>query len=229
MTKKIYLLIIALCTMVLLPERVQAQGEWRLGINGGATWNHYSLDKQYQSDYRYPTQWGGTAGMYTQYNFLDWLGLRAGAYFVQRNYKHTRVHYTSMLNMRYENNYLLFPVTANFSFGGQKVRGYVNAGVYGGAWLNYRCVGNDGNFVGMPETKEVDEQLSLNSKRDERGDFGYTGGIGIEYRFHEHWLAQVEATCYYSVISATKQYSEHVKDYRYHTTIGLNVGLAYIF
>ena len=122
MTKKIYLFMFALCSLFLLPGKAQAQGEWRLGINGGATWNHYSIDKQYQTDYRYPSQWGGTAGIYTQYNFFDWLGLRAGAYFAQRNYKHTRVQYENMLNMRYENNYLLFPVTVNFSFGGQKVR-----------------------------------------------------------------------------------------------------------
>ena len=221
------LLLLSIFTFHLSP--LHAEGEWRLGINGGATWNHYSIDKQYQTDYRYPSQWGGTAGIYTQYNFFDWLGLRAGAYFAQRNYKHTRVQYENMLNMRYENNYLLFPVTVNFSFGGQKVRGFVDAGVYGGAWLNYRCVGTDGNYVGMSGSYQFDEQVSLNPKKDERGDFGFTGGVGIEYRFHPHWAAQIEATCYYSVISATKQYMEHVKDYRYHTTIGLQAGISYIF
>ena len=59
-----------------------AEGMWRLGVNGGATWNHYAIDKQYMTDYRFPTGWGGTAGMYAQYNFFDWLGLRAGAYYV---------------------------------------------------------------------------------------------------------------------------------------------------
>ena len=230
MTKRIYLLILCTLSFVTLSiQKAQAEGEWRLGINGGATWNHYSIDKQYQTDYRYPSQWGGTAGVYTQYNFLDWLGVRAGAYFAQRNYKHTRVQYENMLNMRYENNYLLFPVTVNFSFGGQKVRGFVNAGVYGGAWLNYRRVGTDGNYVGMSRAYTFDEQMSLNTKKDERGDFGFIGGVGIEYRFHEHWAAQIEGTCYYSVISATKQYMEQVKDYRYHTTIGLQAGIAYVF
>ena len=86
MKQKFYLLLVfAFCSLFLLPNKAQAQ--WRVGINGGATWNHYSIDKQYQTDYRYPSQWGGTAGIYTQYNFFDWLGLRAGAYFAQRNYK----------------------------------------------------------------------------------------------------------------------------------------------
>ncbi len=42
-------------------------------------------------------------------------------------------------------------------------------------------------------------------------------------------MAQIEALCYYSVISATKQYMEHQKDYRYHTTVGLQAGISYIF
>ena len=238
MTKKIYLFVLSLCSLFLVPDQAQAQGrvgitkktqgEWRIGINGGATWNHYSIDKKYQTDYRYPSQWGGTAGVYTQYNFFDWLGLRAGAYFAQRNYRQTRTMYADM-NVRYENNYLLFPVTANFSFGGQQVRGFVNAGVYGGAWLNCRRFGSDYVSVGPGWKGEFDEQLPLNAQKDQRGDFGVTGGVGIEYRFHAHWMVQIEATCYYSVISATKQYMEHVKDYRYHTTIGLQAGIAYIF
>lgn len=215
-----------LWVLLLLPLAVHA--EWRLGVEGGATWNHYSINKQYMTDYRFVDQWSGTAGITTQYNFFDWLGLRAGAFFAQRNYRHTRNEYASLLNVKYENNYLLFPVTVNFSFGGRKVRGFVNAGVYGGAWLTCHRSGRECNTFSGKST-DFSEPYAFNARKDERGDFGYTGGIGIEYRFHEHWLMQVEAVCYYSVVSATKQYMEHQKDYRYHTTIGLQAGVSYIF
>ena len=197
--------------LCLLPVSYQAQAQWRLGLNGGGTWNHYSINKQYMTDYRYVDEWGGMAGVTTQYNFFEWLGLRAELNFVQRNYRHTRYEYADNLSVRYENNYLLLPVTVNFSFGGQKVRGFVNAGIYAGVWLSGKRGGTE------------------KSEKDQRGDFGYTGGVGIEYRFHEHWLAQIEATCYYSVISTTKQYMDHQKDYRYNTTIGLKAGIAYVF
>ena len=213
--------------MLLLPY--QAQAQWRLGVNGGATWNHYSINKQYMTDYRYVDEWGGLAGVMTQYNFFDWLGLRAELNFAQRNYRHTRYEYADKLNVRYENNYLLLPVTVNFSFGGQKVRGFVNAGVYGGVWLNGQRSGTEYNSMGEGEPYQFSEPYAFNSEKDQRGDFGYTGGVGIEFRLHEHWLAQIEATCYYSVISTTKQYMEHQKDYRYNTTIGLKAGIAYVF
>jgi hypothetical protein len=215
-----------LAFVLLLPLTIQAQ--WRVGVNGGASWNHYAVDKQYQTDYRYVPQWSGTAGIFTQYNFFDWLGLRAGVYYAQRNYRHTRSTYADRLNVKYDNNYLLFPVTANFSFGGQKVRGYANIGIYGGAWLASHRSGTEFNSFSNKAT-EFSESYVFNEQRDERGDFGYTGGLGIEYRFHEHWMMQVEATCYYSVVSATKQYMEYQKDYRYHTTVGLQAGISYVF
>lgn len=217
-----------LIIVLLLPIAVSAQ--WRLGVNGGASWNHFSMDRQYQTDYRYEDMWSGTAGVMAQYNFFNWLGLRAGAYFIQRNYRQTRTEYADRINVKYENNYLLFPVTVNFSFGGEKVRGFVNAGVYGGAWLTSHRSGQEYNSISVDASYSFPrEAVPYNSQRDQRGDFGYTGGVGLEYRFVEHWLAQVEAVCYYSVVSTTKQYMEHQKDYRYHTTIGLQAGVAYVF
>ena len=220
------LFLVALTILSSLAVTVQAQ--WRLGVNGGATWNHYSVDKQYATDYRFDERWGGTAGLTAQYNFFDWLGLRAGAFFAQRNYRHTRGEYADRLDMRYENNYLLFPVTVNFSFGGQQVRGFVNLGVYGGAWLTSKRSGLEYSSFSRARYA-ISEEIVFNNQKDQRGDFGYTGGLGIEYKFHPHWMAQIEAVCYFSVISATKQYMEHQKDYRYHTTIGLQAGISYIF
>ena len=54
---------IILCLVGLLSVMpMAADGTWRLGVNGGATWNHYAIDKQYMTDYRFPAGWGGTAG-----------------------------------------------------------------------------------------------------------------------------------------------------------------------
>ena len=207
---------------------MMTQAQWRLGVVGGAAWNHYAVDKQYATDYQFNSRWGGTAGITAQYNFFDWFGLRANAMFVQRNYQHTRTIYSNLLDVRYENNWLLFPVTVNFSFGGQKVRGFVDLGVYGGAWLSSKRSGIEYSSFSHT-TYNFRETMQFDKRKDQRGDFGFTGGVGIEYRFHEHWLAQIEAVCYYSVISSTKQYMEHQKDYRYNTTVGLQAGVSYIF
>ena len=128
---------------------------------------------------------------------------------------------------KYVNNYLQLPVMASFSFGGQKLRGFCNLGVYGGYWLSSNYSGVDYNsFVGAPY--DVKGHVDFNSDRDQRWDCGFVGGLGVEYRFARHWGAQVEARYYYSTTSVQKQYMR-VKDYRYNSTLALQAGVSYFF
>jgi hypothetical protein len=54
------------------------------------------------------------------------------------------------------------------------------------------------------------------------------GGIGLEYRIASHWAAQVELRYYHSLTSVQKQYMK-VKDYRYNSTLAIQLGAYYIF
>ena len=74
--------------MMVMPNEVQAQ--WRVGASGGATYNWYTIDTQYQTDNRYEGAWGWNAAVFTQYNFRDWIGLRAEIEAAERNYRFYR-------------------------------------------------------------------------------------------------------------------------------------------
>jgi len=66
---------------------------------------------------------------------------------------------------------------ASFSFGGERLRGLCNAGVYGGYWLTSSREGMDfNNFTG--KAYEFSENLKFNDERDQRLDFGFVGGMG---------------------------------------------------
>lgn len=212
--------------LALLPQVLQAQ--WRVGVNAGATYNLYSIDKQYMTDYRFNGAWGVTMGVTSQYNFMDWLGVRAGLQVSQRNYRHTRAVEADRLNCLYRNDYLMLPVTANFSFGGASLRGFLDLGVYGGYWLSSYRSGKE--YVSLSNfSYDFSEPVHFNAEKDQRWDFGYAGGLGMEWKFSRHWVVQAEALCRYGVVSTVKQYMKHVKDYRYNTTLGLQAGVSYIF
>ena len=66
-------------------------------------------------------------GLTGQYNFNDWLGLRANVTYTQKNYRFTRVD-LSQMDYLHRNDYLLVPVLASFRFGGANVKGFANAG-----------------------------------------------------------------------------------------------------
>lgn len=208
---------------LMLPTLAFAQ--WRVGVNGGATYNHFTISKHYMTDYQWDDRWGATLGVMGQYDVNDWLGVRAELDWTQKNYRLTRHIYD--LDYKYVNNYLQLPVMASFSFGGRQLRGFCNAGVYGGYWLTSGREGTEFNS-GSGRDYEFSENLKFNSERDQRLDFGLVGGAGLEYRFCRHWAAQVEMRYYYSTVSTQKDYMR-LSDPRYNATLGLEAAVWYCF
>ena len=204
----------------------RTHAQWRVGVTAGADYNVHSMDLQYMDDFRMQGRWGATVGITGQYNFNDWLGVRADLNWTQKNYRQHRV-VLSEVNHKYFNNYLQLPVMASFSVGGQKLRGFCNLGVYGGYWLNSSRKGTDVN-VFSGHTYSFSEKVDFNSERDQRWDCGLVGGVGLEYRLWQHWAVQGEVRYYYSTTSTRKQYMR-VKDYRYNSTTAIQLGASYIF
>ena len=118
--------------ILLLPCTLRAQ--WSVGLLGGAGYNVHSQDVHYMTDYRIQGAAGLNFGLTGQYDVTDWFGLRMDATFTQKNYRHFRADLKEM-DYHYRNDYLLVPVLASFRFGGARLKGFANAGVYGGWWL----------------------------------------------------------------------------------------------
>lgn len=220
MEKRRLLLAFALMTTLF------ANAQWRVGVTAGADYNVFSIDKQYMADVLFDGRWGVTYGVTGQYNFTDWFGVRADFNLTQKNYRMHRANIEEV-DLKYRNTYLQLPVMASFSFGGKKLRGFCNLGVYGGYWVHSYRSGEDMNsFTG--QSFDIKGKVEFDSDRDKRWDCGLVGGVGMEYRFDWHWAAQVEVRHYYSTTSTTKQYMRN-KDYRYHSTTAIQLGASYIF
>lgn len=215
-----------LITFIALVLPSLAFAQWRVGVNGGATYNHSTISKHYMTDFQWKDRWGVTLGVMGQYDVNDWLGVRAELDWTQKNYQLTRQIFSN-LDYKYVNNYLQLPVMASFSFGGKQLRGFCNAGVYGGYWLTSGREGTDFNNS-SEKVYEFSENIEFNDERDQRFDFGFVGGIGLEYRFCQRWAAQVEMRYYYSTVSTQKDYMR-LSDPRYNSTLGVQAGLWYSF
>lgn len=229
MQSKTICLVFALALAALLP--VQAQ--WRVGASAGGDHNWYAINTNYQTDYHYDGAWGWNAAVFTQYNFMPWLGLRAEVEASERNYRFYRTGAYSATDYITHNTYLQLPVMAQFSFGdavgtrGASLRGFMNIGVYAGCLLAGRQKGTQLSPLDG-KAYPIDADYVFNKEKDQRADFGLAGGIGIEYQFLEHWACHVEGRAYYSFVSTVKPYMQ-IKDNRYNTTIGIQAGFSYIF
>ena len=231
--------ILALCFLLafwaFVPAATQAQ--WRVGASVGGDYNLYSIDPQYQVDYRYDGLWGGSAAVFGQYNFapwrdlhacdfLRWIAVRAELEVVEKSYRFHRTGYYDEWNYTNRNLYLQLPVMAQLAFGSDKVHGFLNLGGYAGYWAYAWQKGalfDMNNGAPMP----FDEPYIFQKEKDRRFDAGLVGGVGIEFLLNKNWALHLEGRCYYSLMSTVKQYML-VKDYRYNTTFGLQAGFSYI-
>lgn len=214
--------------IVFLVCSLMANAQWRIGITGGATYNQYTIDNHYMSDWHYKGDWGGTAGLMGQYDFCDWFGVRADLNWAMKNHR----QYRTMILTDYAtwNNYIQLPVMASFGFGGRKLRGFLNTGVYCGYWLNGWESGYQ--FILSGDVIKNTSKRDFVEERDQRFDCGFVGGVGLEWRFKmlkKDWAWQIiEARVYYSTQSIQKDYMR-IKDPRYNTTFALQSGFCYFF
>ena len=209
------------------------RAQWRVGISGGADYNWYTANTHYQTDYHYGGVWGWSAAVFAQYDFLPWLGLRAEFVALEKSNRFYRTGVYAGTNYITHNTYLHLPVMAQFRFGGVlnakglALRGIANIGVYAGYWAASHQEGTVSNPM-SGKAEKVNQPYVFNRERDQRADCGLAGGLGLEIQPSRHWAVHVEARCYYSLLSAVKQYMS-VRDYRYNTTLGIQAGVAYLF
>lgn len=215
-----------------LPVLVSAQ--WRVGFNAGYALNRYSVSNDYQYDWKYGQHHGFALGLTGQYDLKNWVGIRVDGNVVQRGYRQYRASQPGV-DYTYDNYYLQLPVMASFSFGGKKIRGYANAGVYAGAWVGSLYKGSAMSLI-MPSMEDnaeltvvpVEGKYEFQKEKDCRGDFGVVSGWGLEYLVNKNWVVYAEAMLYYSVISTTKNYMANLSP-RFNTTLTAQVGFAYRF
>lgn len=210
--------------LLLLPFGAGAQ--WRVGLGGGSSYNTYTMDLQYMNDYTLTGLLGLHGGVMGQYSFTDWFAVRGEIDFTQRNWGMSRNKMADR-DYSYLNNYVMLPVMASFSWGGSKLRGFLNLGVYDGYWLSSSRFGHE--FSSFSQYHYAfSEQVEFNEEKDQRWDYGPLAGVGIEFHFARHWAIQWEARYWHSMESQVKQYMQ-VKDYRYNNTFTCQAAMFYCF
>lgn len=226
--------------LVFIVSTLSIKAQWRIGIMGGASYNYYTIDTHYMTDWHYKGAWGmipmndcdvyiGTYGFMGQYDFNDWFGLRADICVTMKNHR----QYRTMVSTDYQtiNKYLQLPVMSSFSFGGKRLRGFLNSGIYGGYWLSSYDYGKQQFLMSNIDISGNVKNI-FDDKRDQRFDFGLVEGMGLEWRFNmfeQDWAWQIiEARLYYSTQSTQKDYMR-IKTPRYNTTLVLQSGLCYFF
>lgn len=205
---------------------------WFLGFEGGYAYNDYTINTQYAYDMRYTGANGFSVGVPVQLDILDWLGVRMDLQYVQKNHKMYRTHSYKDIYTDTQDHYLQVPVLVNFSFGGDRVRGYASVGGYMGCWLASHRKGvaqttTAPAFSKSDELYRFNEYRELDAGHDNRFDAGAAGNLGIRVKIDERMAFFAECAVFYGLVSTEKTRHRVSPTPRYNTTYTLQVGLLF--
>ena len=192
-------------------------------MSAGYAYNQYSIDTQYAYDFNFDGRSGLTVGIPVEYGILDWLAVRADFVYLQKGYSMQRAYNQGYRDRR--DHYLSLPVMARFSFGGEKLRGFLHAGGYMGYWADSRVKGTEISWDNLIDDFLADNESFVFAPYDRRYEFISKR----DYRIHPHIELEAEGRCYYALTSTTKDYMKHTKQPQYNTTFTIQAGVKYCF
>lgn len=211
-----------------------AYSQFSVGIEGGWNKNRLVTSTGYRSFAQYNKADGFAIGIPVRYQILDWLAVQSGVTFIQKNYEWRRTHYFEGVYQKSKNSYLQIPLLANVSFGGSKLRGFVNGGGYAGYWVSGKVKGlsfepyntSDGPYgvLGNYKTYNYDEKYEFSDERDRRIELGWILGGGVSYLLKGRYQLFAEYRYQYALTDQQKAYMTAGQIPRYNETGIVQVG-----
>ncbi len=215
--------------LLILISITSLSAQWQVGISGGYSLNSLDTDNSFAYGLKNSDRGGYNFAALCGYEFTDWFTLKAELAYTQKNYEtHRTIAPLETTYTEYTNGYFQIPLYASLSFGGKKVRGFINLGFYGGYWA-YGWVA--GALTDVPlggEANTFSHSYDFNSKADNRLEAGALGGLGLMYNIDKHFALTAEARLQYSLTDIQKSYTEYLAT-KYYNTLLFNIGVLYKF
>jgi opacity protein-like surface antigen len=216
-----------LCISVVAYAQDESKNNLWAGISGGYSHNHLYTSVSYRPFTAYESKGGFAVGLPVVYHVADWFSLQTELSILQKNYTRLRTDYYVFGFMPYQNfrnTYLQVPLMARFSFGGKDLRGFCALGGFTGYWVGSRIEGIALDLNAKPY--EYNKKHIFDSRRDNRLEYGFLVGFGLEYKYTNSCSFTLEGRYYYSTSDLQKDYMLK-QNPRYNNTFVIQAGVQF--
>ena len=226
------------CAFVLfLFSCLPLQAQLSVGVEGGYNKNYFVTNNANRAFTNYKPLSSFTIGIPVQYEIADWFAVAADPTFLQKNYRQERSAYFAGVYQDNYNGYVQLPVMGHFMFGGERLKGFANAGLYAGYWVTARIKGTlpnildnidntttSGSVYSYNNAYNYDEKYSFDNRKDNRWEVGWVAGLGAGYDIADRYQVFAEGRLLYGFTDQQKKYETNGVP-RYNTTYGINAGV----
>lgn len=204
-----------------------ASAQWSAGCRGGVGFTSIERSQAGRIDEAYLPLGGYDVGFTASYALSSWFAVRAGLDLMQRNHRmQRRLQYLSPVYTDHVNTYFSLPLMADFSFGGNRLRGHLMVGTFVDYWLDHRVKGVTYSMTDYDVFFNDFDTRSDFSSADRRTTAGLVGGTALSFCLNTSFDVSLNALFFYDLVSHHIGYAA-LQDYRYLNTCAVTLALSY--
>jgi hypothetical protein len=211
-----------------------------LGVEGGLSYNSRATNIANRAATTLTGVVGFQVGIPFRYEICPWLYAVTKPGLVQKGYSMDRTDSLSGEYDRHQNSYLQLPVGVSFVQEWGRFRGTIDPGIYTGYWLYGRVKGSTADIFSVSDNtgpggqtseqyllKPYDSRYNFLSQRDERWEWGWWLGLGLQYRLDHRCRLTAGGNYYRGWTSQEKAPVSPIPSYNRTWTFSLGIQWAW--
>jgi opacity protein-like surface antigen len=207
-----------------------------LGLQAGVSLNSLHTNIADRPHTSIHSREGYTAGLLFQYALPHGVFVEASPGLVQKNYSIDRTDSFAGVYQSSTNTYIQLPVMLYYAYGG-RFKALAGLGVAGSYWLAGSVKGTTPDIfsatgVTGPNGTTEDillrsyaEKYTFDARRDQRWEFGWLAGAGVQYSFYHSYTVLLRCLYYQSLTDQQKHYMTHQVP-QYNRTLLFSLGIT---
>ena len=205
-----------------------------VGVEGGLSYNTYHTNIANRSSTELTGLSGFNLDLPFRYKVYPWLYITTAPGIVQKGYSMDRTDSLYGEYDRHINTFLQLPVGVSLQYEWRRLRGTLDPGFYAGYWLSGRVKGAIADIFGVSENtnsagqttqqfrlRPYDDPYSFLSQRDNRWQFGWVPGLGLQYHLTGRYWLTASSRYHQSITSQEKASVSPIPAYNHTWTFSI--------
>ena len=191
--------------IVPVKKEITSKSKFNIGFEIGTNINYLITNVSDLNATEYTSLTGVNFGVPILYKVNDWFAIKTTPSIIEKNYSMQRTGYYTGIYRDTKNTYFQLPIMSEFSFGEQKMKGFLDLGAYAAYWSSSQIKGAMPNILNQPQygtfinntntysstifqdynAYNYDEKYQFNPIVDNRIELGLIIGGGIRYQLND--------------------------------------------
>jgi hypothetical protein len=212
-------------TFLLIVFCISIKAQTSVGLEAGISNNYLNTNISDRVSTVIDYSIGYTVNIPLQYKVKQWLYIEAIPGITQKNYSIDRTDSFAGIYEKFTNSYLQIPLAVKLVYG-KRLQAIGDLGIYGGYWLSSRVSGRIPNVFGEDSSGNLqednyNEKYQFDSQKDNRFEFGWVAGIGVQYHINQKYMLIGSCRYYQSL-------TDHQKTYMINQVPGYNQAFTFV-